>query len=137
MLERHKTLFSSMPRKFSADGGFTSKDNLATAKEFKVKDVVFFQEAWDVNNRHGQEHLGVQKSTQTSEQVSKLTSPRSRAPSSLTAPTERDGRDSTIMSEVLCSQTTSRLLPGSSLKPLVQAESGIRYPITGSRASKK
>jgi len=30
-----------MPRQVSADGGFASKDNLADAKELKVKDVVF------------------------------------------------------------------------------------------------
>jgi IS5 family transposase len=41
MLERHKAIFGSMPRQASADGGFASKDNLSTAKELKVKDVVF------------------------------------------------------------------------------------------------
>lgn len=41
MLERHKGTFSKVPRQVSADGGFASKDNLASAKELKVKDVVF------------------------------------------------------------------------------------------------
>jgi IS5 family transposase len=41
MLERHEKTFSKMPRQVSADGGFASKSNLTTAKELKVKDVVF------------------------------------------------------------------------------------------------
>lgn len=41
MLKRHKAAFGRMPRQVSADGGFASKDNLAAAKELKVKDVVF------------------------------------------------------------------------------------------------
>jgi IS5 family transposase len=41
MLERHEKTFNKMPRQVSADGGFASKDNLATAKGLKVKDVVF------------------------------------------------------------------------------------------------
>ena len=41
LLERQKELYGKMPRQVSADGGFASKDNLADAKELKVKDVVF------------------------------------------------------------------------------------------------
>ncbi len=41
MLERHRETFGKTPRQVSADGGFASKDNLADAKELKVKDVVF------------------------------------------------------------------------------------------------
>ena len=41
LLERQKELYGKMPRQVSADGGFASKDNLAEAKELKVKDVVF------------------------------------------------------------------------------------------------
>jgi IS5 family transposase len=41
MLERHKETFSRTPRQVSADGGFASKENLAAAKDLKVKDVVF------------------------------------------------------------------------------------------------
>ena len=39
LLERQKNLYGKMPRQVSADGGFASKDNLATAKALKVKDV--------------------------------------------------------------------------------------------------
>jgi IS5 family transposase len=41
MLERHKEIFSKMPRQVSADGGFASKENLAAAKGLEVKDAVF------------------------------------------------------------------------------------------------
>lgn len=41
MLERQKNLYGRMPRQASADGGFASKNNLAFAKEHKVKDAVF------------------------------------------------------------------------------------------------
>ena len=41
MLERHKKTFSKVPRQVSADGGFTSKDNLTDAKELGVKDAAF------------------------------------------------------------------------------------------------
>jgi len=41
LLVRQKELYGKMPRQVSADGGFASKNNLANAKELKVKDVVF------------------------------------------------------------------------------------------------
>ncbi len=41
LLERQNDLYGRMPRQVSADGGFASKENLANAKELKVKDVVF------------------------------------------------------------------------------------------------
>lgn len=41
MLERQQEIYSRMPRQVSADGGFASRDNLAFAKENKVKDAVF------------------------------------------------------------------------------------------------
>jgi IS5 family transposase len=41
LLARQQKLYSRMPRQVSADGGFASKDNLAFAKEHKIKDAVF------------------------------------------------------------------------------------------------
>ena len=41
LLTRQQELYNRMPRQVSADGGFASKDNLAFAKEHKVKDAVF------------------------------------------------------------------------------------------------
>lgn len=41
LLTRQQKLYNRMPRQVSADGGFASKDNLAFAKEHKVKDAVF------------------------------------------------------------------------------------------------
>ncbi|MBV5344065.1 MAG: ISNCY family transposase, partial [Rhodoferax sp.] len=41
LLSRQQELYNRMPRQVSADGGFASKDNLAFAKEHKVKDAVF------------------------------------------------------------------------------------------------
>jgi|APCry1669188910_1035180.scaffolds.fasta_scaffold24396_1 transposase, IS5 family len=41
LLARQQELYNRMPRQVSADGGFASKDNLAFAKEHKVKDAVF------------------------------------------------------------------------------------------------
>lgn len=41
LLERHAKQYGQMPRQVSADGGFASKENLAFAKEHKVRDAVF------------------------------------------------------------------------------------------------
>jgi IS5 family transposase len=41
MLERHKTLYGRYPRQATADGGFATKDNLHTAKNLGVQDMVF------------------------------------------------------------------------------------------------
>ena len=41
LLEQHKEQYGSMPRQITADGGFASKENLAFAKENRVKDAVF------------------------------------------------------------------------------------------------
>jgi transposase, IS5 family len=41
LLVRQKDIYGKMPRQVSADGGFASKNNLAAAKELKIKDVVF------------------------------------------------------------------------------------------------
>lgn len=41
LLVRQQKLYNRMPRQVSADGGFASKDNLAFAKQHKVKDAVF------------------------------------------------------------------------------------------------
>ena len=41
LLVRQQELYNRMPRQVSADGGFASKDNLAFAKQHKVKDAVF------------------------------------------------------------------------------------------------
>lgn len=40
-LERHMDLFGKAPRQVAMDGGFASKDNLATAKAFGVEDMAF------------------------------------------------------------------------------------------------
>jgi IS5 family transposase len=41
LLDRQKNYYNRLPRQTTADGGFASKDNLAYAKEYQVKDVVF------------------------------------------------------------------------------------------------
>jgi len=41
MLERQKEIYGRMPRQIATDGGYTSKDNLAKAKEAGIKDVAF------------------------------------------------------------------------------------------------
>jgi transposase, IS5 family len=41
MLRRHRARFGRVPRQASFDGGFASKDNLATAKQLGVEDVCF------------------------------------------------------------------------------------------------
>jgi IS5 family transposase len=41
MIERHKESFGQVPRQASFDGGFASRDNLATLKQLGVKDVAF------------------------------------------------------------------------------------------------
>lgn len=41
MLERQKEIYGRMPRQVATDGGYTSKDNLAKAKEAGIKDVAF------------------------------------------------------------------------------------------------
>jgi IS5 family transposase len=41
MLERHKALYGCYPRQATADGGFATKDNLASAKTLGVQDMVF------------------------------------------------------------------------------------------------
>ena len=41
MLDRQKEIYNRYPLKASFDGGFTSKENLALAKQRKVKDVCF------------------------------------------------------------------------------------------------
>ncbi len=41
MLDRHARLYGKAPRQIALDGGFASKDNLASAKAAGVKDVCF------------------------------------------------------------------------------------------------
>jgi IS5 family transposase len=41
LLEQHHQCYGRMPRQVSADGGFASKENLAFAKEHRIKDAVF------------------------------------------------------------------------------------------------
>ncbi len=41
ILNRQKDIYNRYPLKVALDGGFTSKDNLAKAKELKIKDVCF------------------------------------------------------------------------------------------------
>jgi IS5 family transposase len=41
LLEQHRDFYGRMPRQVTADGGFTSKDNLAFAKGNHIKDAVF------------------------------------------------------------------------------------------------
>jgi IS5 family transposase len=41
MLERQKEIYDRYPLKIALDGGFASKDNLATAKGMNIKDVCF------------------------------------------------------------------------------------------------
>ena len=41
MLERQKEIYGRMPRQVATDGGYTSKDNLAKAKEAGIKDMAF------------------------------------------------------------------------------------------------
>lgn len=41
LLEQHRDVYGRMPRQVTADGGFTSKDNLAFAKGNHIKDAVF------------------------------------------------------------------------------------------------
>jgi len=41
MLDRQKEIYGTYPLKVALDGGFASKDNLAYAKEKKIKDVCF------------------------------------------------------------------------------------------------
>lgn len=41
MVERQRAIYGKVPRQVSFDGGFTSKDNLATIKELGVEDVAF------------------------------------------------------------------------------------------------
>ena len=41
LIERHKDQFGRVPRQVSADGGFASRNNLAFAKGYEVKDAVF------------------------------------------------------------------------------------------------
>lgn len=40
-LERQEEIYGRMPRQVATDGGYTSKDNLARAKEAGVKDIAF------------------------------------------------------------------------------------------------
>jgi IS5 family transposase len=41
MVERQRVIYGEVPRQVSFDGGFTSRDNLATIKELGVEDVAF------------------------------------------------------------------------------------------------
>ena len=45
MLERHITFYGQAPRQAAADGGFASRDNLATAKSLGVRDMAFHKKA--------------------------------------------------------------------------------------------
>jgi IS5 family transposase len=41
LLSQHEQWYGRMPRQVTADGGFASKENLAFAKEHRIKDAVF------------------------------------------------------------------------------------------------
>jgi IS5 family transposase len=45
MLERHNALYGRAPRQAAADGGFATRDNLATAKAWGVCDMAFHKKA--------------------------------------------------------------------------------------------
>ena len=45
MLERHIDLYGRAPRQAAADGGFATRDNLATAKAWGVCDMAFHKKA--------------------------------------------------------------------------------------------
>ena len=45
MLERHIGICGQAPRQAAADGGFASRDNLATAKALGVRDMAFHKKA--------------------------------------------------------------------------------------------
>lgn len=45
MLERHIAFYGQAPRQAAADGGFASRDNLATAKTLGVRDMAFHKKA--------------------------------------------------------------------------------------------
>ncbi|MER8407720.1 ISNCY family transposase [Mesorhizobium sp. M1307] len=45
MLERHIELYGQAPRQAAADGGFATRDNLATAKAWGVSDMAFHKKA--------------------------------------------------------------------------------------------
>ncbi|ASY60561.1 ISNCY family transposase [Sinorhizobium sp. CCBAU 05631] len=45
MLERHIAFYGHAPRQAAADGGFASRDNLATAKAWGVRDMAFHKKA--------------------------------------------------------------------------------------------
>jgi len=45
MLERHVAFYGRAPRQAAADGGFASRDNLATAKTLGVRDMAFHKKA--------------------------------------------------------------------------------------------
>jgi IS5 family transposase len=45
MLERHIDLYGQAPRQAAADGGFATRDNLATAKAWGVSDMAFHKRA--------------------------------------------------------------------------------------------
>jgi IS5 family transposase len=45
MLERHVAIYGKAPRQAAADGGFASRDNLATAKALGVRDMAFHKKA--------------------------------------------------------------------------------------------
>ncbi|ESW79426.1 ISNCY family transposase [Mesorhizobium sp. C280B] len=45
MLERHVGIWGRAPRQAAADGGFASRDNLATAKTLGVRDMAFHKKA--------------------------------------------------------------------------------------------
>ena len=45
MLERHIAIYGQAPRQAAADGGFASRDNLATAKALGVRDMAFHKKA--------------------------------------------------------------------------------------------
>jgi IS5 family transposase len=45
MLERHIAIYGQSPRQAAADGGFASRDNLATAKALGVRDMAFHKKA--------------------------------------------------------------------------------------------
>jgi IS5 family transposase len=45
MLERHIDLYGQAPRQAAADGGFATRDNLATAKAWGVTDMAFHKKA--------------------------------------------------------------------------------------------
>jgi transposase, IS5 family len=62
MLERHIAIWGQAPRQAAADGGFASRDNLATAKAWGVRDMA--QESRPQHRGHGQKRMDLSQAAQ-------------------------------------------------------------------------